>query len=102
MADSANKSKVIDQFPGYGTNRDPHDSPEVAIDATNVVFHEPGKMNCRKGSKPIAFTNHTTTLSDGSLDTEYDVVSMFPYKKAGVYYIIHQDSNGNVRIGRTN
>tara|TARA_R100000458_G_C8275855_1_gene251025 strand:- start:3394 stop:3702 length:309 start_codon:yes stop_codon:yes gene_type:complete len=101
MADNAGKSKIIGQFPGYGTNRDPHDSPDVALDVTNVTFHEPGKMNCRKGCKPITFTNHSTTLPDGTLDTEYDVVSMFPYKKAGVYYIIHEDSNGNVRIGRT-
>ena len=52
MADKAPNSKAIPQFPGYGTNRDPHDSPEVAMDVTNVTFHEPGKLPCRKGSMP--------------------------------------------------
>ena len=100
MADSASKSKFIGQFPGYGSNRDPHDSPEVALDVTNVTFHEPGKMNCRKGSKPIVFSNNITEFSDGTLDVEYNVMASFPYRKAGVYYIVHEDSNGNVRIGR--
>tara|TARA_R100000900_G_scaffold133009_1_gene109628 strand:+ start:72 stop:380 length:309 start_codon:yes stop_codon:yes gene_type:complete len=102
MADKAPNVKAIPQFPGYGTNRDPHDSPEVAIDVTNVTFHEPGKLPCRKGSKPLAFTNKKTTLSDGTVDSEFNVESAFPYKKAGVFYVIHQDSNGNVRTGRIN
>ena len=102
MADKALNSKSIPQCPGYGTNRDPHDSPEVALDVTNVTFHEPGKLPCRKGSKPLVFTNNRTTLSDGTPDVEYDVESAFPYKKAGVFYVVHQDSNGNIRTGRIN
>ena len=97
MAEKAPNVKAIPQFPGYGTNRDPHDSPEVAIDVTNVTFHEPGKMPCRKGSLPIVFTNKLTTT-----DTEYDVIAAFPYSRAGTFYIVHEDSNGNIRIGRIN
>lgn len=97
MAEKAANVKAIPQFPGYGTNRDPHDSPEIAIDVTNVTFHEPGKLPCRKGSKPITFTNKLSTT-----ETEYDIIAAFPYKRAGTLYIIHEDSNGNVRIGRIN
>ena len=93
MSDNPVNAKPIGQFPGYATNRDPHDQPEVAIDVTNMVFHEPGKLSCRKGNELFSFAN------DGA-DAAGTVISAFPYKRAGSSYIVHQDSNGNVRIGR--
>ena len=94
MSDKPANVKPIQQFPGYATNRDPHDQPEVAMDVTNMVFHEPGKLACRKGNAALGnFTNHTGGAS-------YQVLSAFPYKRAGNSYIIHHDSNGDVRVGR--
>ena len=93
MSDKPANVKFIGEFPGYASNRDPHDQPEVAIDATNVVFHEPGKLSCRKGSTLFSFSN------DGG-DVVQDVISAFPYKRAGSSFIVHQDALGNVRVGR--
>lgn len=93
MADKPLNARPIPEFPGYSTNRDPHDNPELAIDVTNMVFHEPGKLSCRKGHTLFEFSN------DGA-DAAGTVISAFPYKRAGSSYIVHQDSNGNVRIGR--
>ena len=93
MSDKPANVKFIGQFPGYATNRDPHDQPEVAIDTNNMVFHEPGKLACRKGSELFSFSN------DGG-DGDSDVISAFPYKRAGSSFIVHQDALGNVRVGR--
>ena len=93
MSDKPANVKFIGQFPGYGTNRAPHDQPETAIDTNNMVFHEPGKLACRKGSSLLAFAN------DGA-DASGAIISAFPYKRAGSSYVVHQDSNGNVRVGR--
>lgn len=93
MSDKPANLKVIGQFPGYATNRDPHDQPDTAIDVTNVVFHEPGKLACRKGHTSLEFSNDGANAAGA-------IISAFPYKRAGSSYIIHQDSNGNVRAGR--
>ena len=93
MSDKPANIKPIQQFPGYATNRDPHDQPEVAIDVTNMVFHEPGKLACRKGHTLLEFSN------DGS-DVAGTIISAFPYKRACSSYIVHEDSSGNVRVGR--
>lgn len=93
MSDKPANVKPIGQFPGYATNRDPHDMPETAVDVTNMVFHEPGKLSCRKGHTLLEFSN------DGA-DAAGTIISAFPYKRAGSSYIVHQDSNGNVRVGR--
>tara|TARA_R100000458_G_scaffold36844_1_gene34293 strand:+ start:256 stop:543 length:288 start_codon:yes stop_codon:yes gene_type:complete len=93
MSDKPANVKFIGQFPGYATNRDPHDQPEVAVDTNNMVFHEPGKLACRKGSELFSFSN------DGA-DVDSDVISAFPYKRAGSSFIVHQDALGNVRVGR--
>ena len=93
MSDKPANIRAIGQFPGYSTNRDPHDQPDTAIDVTNVVFHEPGKLACRKGHTLFEFSN------DGS-DVAGTIISAFPYKRAGSSYIVHEDSSGNVRVGR--
>jgi len=93
MSDKPANVKLIAEFPGYGTNRDPHDTPETAMDVSNMVFHEPGKLSCRKGHTLFEFSN------DGS-DSAGTIISAFPYKRAGSSYIIHEDSSGNVRVGR--
>ena len=93
MSDKPVNVKPIGQFPGYASNRDPHDQPEVAIDVTNMVFHEPGMLSCRKGN---------AALGDFANDTGSDahpVISAFPYKRAGNSYVVHQDDQGNVRVG---
>lgn len=93
MSDKPANVKPIGQFIGYASNRDPHDAPELAIDVNNMVFHEPGKLSCRKGHTLLEFAN------DGA-DAAGTIISAFPYKRAGSSYIVHQDSNGNVRAGR--
>lgn len=94
MSDKPQNARGIGIFPGYTSNRDPHEQPEIATDVNNMVFHEPGKLSCRKGSASLgAFANDTGTDA-------YQVISAFPYKRAGSSYIVHQDSNGNVRVGR--
>ena len=94
MSDKPANVKSIPQFPGYASNRDPHDQPEVAVDVTNMVFHEPGKLACRKGNTALGnFANHTGSDAD-------QVISAFPYKRAGESYIVHQDSTGDIKVGR--
>lgn len=94
MSDKPVNLKSIAEFPGYGTNRDPHETPEIAIDVNNMVFHEPGKLSCRKGHAQFTFTNNSADAPDGK------IISALPYKRAGHSYVVHQDSNGNVRVGR--
>ena len=94
MSDKPANLKAIPQFPGYATNRDPHDTPELATDVTNMVFHEPGKLSCRKGHTKFTFSNDSADAPDGK------IIAAFPYKRAGSSYIVHQDSSGNVRVGR--
>jgi len=93
MSDNPANIRPIEQFPGFASNRDPHEQPEMAIDVNNMVFHEPGKLSCRKGHTLLGFAN------DGA-DAAGTIISAFPYKRAGSSYIVHQDSNGNVRVGR--
>ena len=93
MSDKPQNARGIGIFPGYTSNRDPHEQPEIATDVNNMVFHEPGKLSCRKGHTLLEFAN------DGS-DATGTIISAFPYKRAGTSYIVHQDSNGNVRVGR--
>jgi len=94
MSDKPANVKPIQQFPGYATNRDPHVQPEIAMDVTNMVFHEPGKLACRKGNAILAaFSNDVGSETD-------QVLSAFPYKRAGNSYIVHHDAAGVVRVGR--
>ena len=94
MSDKPVNVKPIQQFSGFASNRDPHDQPEMATDVNNMVFHEPGRLACRKGNASLpAFANDT-----GS--DNHPIISAFPYKRAGESYIVHQDNQGNVRVGR--
>ena len=94
MSNKPANVKPIPQFPGYASNRDPHDQPEVAINVTNMVFHEPGMLACRKGNAALGnFSDNTGSGTDV-------VISAFPYKRAGKSYIIHQDSAGKIKAGR--
>ena len=94
MSDKPQNARGIGIFPGYTSNRDPHAQPEIATDVTNMVFHEPGKLACRKGNTALGnFANHTGSAAD-------QVISAFPYKRAGESYIVHQDSTGDIKVGR--
>ena len=50
--------------------------------------------SCRKGHTKFTFSNDSADAPDGK------IIAAFPYKRAGSSYIVHQDSSGNVRVGR--
>ena len=94
MSDKPVNVKAIGQFGGFASNRDPHEQPEIAVEATNMVFHEPGILACRKGSHTLE------SFADNTGSGTAQVISAFAYKRAGKSYIIHQDSNGLIKAGR--
>ncbi len=83
------------EFGGLAKNLSPHRTPlGKAVTATNVRCTNVGQLDVRKGNYPVTFGNATTAAA-------YPIMAMYHYQAADVDWILYEDTNGNLRAGKS-
>ena len=85
--------KRINEFAGFASNRDPHDSPEVAVSGKNMRTHIPGLLSARKGCKPVTYSNADTATTN-------DAIAAIGVRNEIGDMVIYEDSAGNLVVGK--
>ena len=85
-------SVSITGFPGTASNRSPHAAPTAPVTQTNMRSIKPGSLQVRKGNKPLTFTTDT--------DRSASIIAMFAHRRADDEFVLYEDSDGKVRVGK--
>lgn len=79
---------------GQISNADPADLPPGAMQSQyNFECIVPGRLTGRKGKRPVVFDNAIS-------DTAYTAIAMARFKAGHGDFVVYEDSNGNLKIGR--
>lgn len=94
MALEPTNSQRAAQFKGLITNADPRDlGVSAGVVQSNIQCTRDGALDVRGGVRPGTFTNGTTAAAG-------QVMSVFNYRAAVTDWVIWQQNDGTVRVGK--